>query len=30
VSGAKTRRRLIVRTKNEDDGHVPAYGMAWA
>jgi hypothetical protein len=26
----RKRRRLIVRTKNEDDGGVPVYGIAWA
>ncbi len=30
VSGARHRRRLIVRAKNDDDGRIPIYGMAWA
>jgi hypothetical protein len=30
VNGARNRRRLTVRAKNDDDGHVPIYGIAWA
>jgi hypothetical protein len=30
VGGAKNRRRSTVRAKNDDDGHVPIYEIAWA
>jgi hypothetical protein len=30
ASGARNRRRLTVQTKNDDDGHVVIYGIAWA
>lgn len=30
VSGSRNRRRLTTRAKNDDDGHVPVYGIAWA
>ena len=30
VRDTKNRRRLIARAKNEDDGPIPIYGVAWA
>jgi hypothetical protein len=30
AGGARTRRRWIVGAKKDDDGPLPAYGMAWA
>jgi hypothetical protein len=30
ASGARNRRRLFVQTKDDDEGHVPIYGVALA